>query len=128
MHIRTQKLHALFERVYLYYYYVVVILLLYRWRFISLYRLCWCAFLTWSGGRPEGLNQFLLGQVFFVLLAAVVLLRHHWVVEGSLTDGAEAVGVVIIGASSFAGLSIQLLHLSNGLRCGWDRNQEHTHL
>lgn len=81
--------------------------------------------LTWCGGRPIGFHQLLLGQIFFVLLAAVVLLSHHWVVKGSLTDGAEAVRVVSSGALSFFGLSIQLLHLSR-LRYGWDRNKERT--
>lgn len=53
-----------------------------------------------------------------MLLAAVVLLSHHRVVEGSLTDGAEAVGVVNSRALSFSGLYNQLLHMNNRLRYG----------
>lgn len=54
-----------------------------------------------------------------MLLATVVLLSHHRVVEGSLADGAETVGVVSSGALPFSVLSVQLLHL-NRLRYGWD--------
>lgn len=87
---------------------------------------CSCSFITWYGRRSEGLHQFLLGQMFFVLLATIVLLSHYWVVERSLTNGAEAVGVVNRRALSFSGLSVQLLHWNDGLRNGWDRH--HTHI
>lgn len=88
---------------------------------------CSCFYITWYGGRPESLHQFLLGQMFFVLLATVVLLSHDWVVEGSLTDGAEAVRVMNSRALSFSGLYIHLFHWNNGLRNGCDGNHTRTY-
>ena len=54
--------------------------------------------LTWRRGGSVRLHQLLLGQLLFMLLAGVVLLRHQGVVEGRLADGAEAVGVVVVAA------------------------------
>lgn len=67
--------------------------------------------------------------MFFVLLATVVLLSHHWVVKGSLTDGAEAVGVVVSRALSSSSLFVQFLSRNNRLRYGWDTKETtNTHL
>ena len=54
--------------------------------------------LTWRCGGSVRLHQLLLGQLLFMLLAGVVLLRHQGVVEGRLADGAEAIRVVVVAA------------------------------
>ena len=51
---------------------------------------------TWCSGWPIGLHKLLLGQLFFMLLAFVVLLGHEGVVERGMADGTE-VALVVLG-------------------------------
>lgn len=51
---------------------------------------------TWCSGWPIGLHKLLLGQLFFMLLAFIVLLGHEGVVERGMADGTE-VALVVLG-------------------------------